>query len=133
MGKVLVALSFLGLLALSSGFRLKPSKGVKLSLTVGQCDGTECPAGCCPEKDWFCCDDNMHCAATEADCPFLASKLVKMAAKKQCPGVMCPAGCCPELYWYCCMDNLHCAENKGDCPPVASKLVKMAANMDPET
>merc|ERR1719228_2146740 len=69
-----------------------------------QCDGTECPAGCCPEKDWFCCDDNMHCAATE-----------------------CPAGCCPEKVWFCCDDNMHCAATEADCPFVVSKLVKMAA------
>merc|ERR1711970_9124 len=23
-----------------------------------QCDGTMCPAGCCPEQNWFCCPDN---------------------------------------------------------------------------
>mmetsp|Transcript_61484 Transcript_61484/g.70503 ORF Transcript_61484/g.70503 Transcript_61484/m.70503 type:complete len:91 (+) Transcript_61484:130-402(+) len=34
-----------------------------------QCDGTECPAGCCPEYNWFCCPDNIYCAATYADCP----------------------------------------------------------------
>merc|ERR1719206_861827 len=53
-----------------------------------QCDGTVCPAGCCPEQNWFCCPDNMYCAATAADCPFVAmkEKLVKMAAKKQCDG-----------------------------------------------
>merc|ERR1712013_101590 len=37
-----------------------------------QCDGTVCPAGCCPEQNWFCCPDNMYCAATAADCPFVA-------------------------------------------------------------
>merc|ERR1711915_814610 len=62
-----------------------------------QCEGTICPAGCCPEANWFCCADNMHCAATENDCPFVAKQaLVKMAAKKQCEGTICPAGCCPE-------------------------------------
>merc|ERR1719317_1461362 len=40
----------------------------------------------------------MYCAATAADCPFVAmkEKLVKMAAKKQCDGTVCPAGCCPS-------------------------------------
>merc|ERR1711872_30504 len=73
-----------------------------------QCDGTMCPAGCCPEQNWFCCPDNMYCAATAADCPFVSmkEKLVKMAAKKQCDGTMCPAGCCPEQNWYCCPDNM---------------------------
>merc|ERR1719350_1789610 len=45
-----------------------------------QCDGTECPAGCCPYVGWFCCPDGMYCAATAADCPFVAKKtqLTKM-------------------------------------------------------
>merc|ERR1719285_652616 len=79
-----------------------------------QCDGTECPAGCCPEKDWFCCDDNMHCAATEADCPFVANKLVKMAAKKQCDGTECPAGCCPEKDWFCCESGFEVVPDSDD-------------------
>merc|ERR1719187_2841188 len=96
-----------------------------------QCEGTMCPAGCCPEVNWFCCADNMYCAATEADCPMVAmkEKLVKMAAKKQCEGTMCPAGCCPEVNWFCCADNMYCAATEADCPMVAmkQKLVKMAA------
>merc|ERR1711887_209589 len=93
--------------------------------------GTMCPAGCCPEVDWYCCPDNMYCAATAADCPFVAKKekLMKMAAKKQCEGTMCPAGCCPEVDWYCCPDNMYCAATAADCPFVAKKekLMKMAA------
>merc|ERR1712083_428502 len=88
-----------------------------------QCQGTECPAGCCPEANWYCCPDNMYCAATAADCPFVAmkEKLVKMAAKKQCQGTECPAGCCPEANWYCCPDNMYCAATAADCPFVAMK------------
>ena len=33
------------------------------------CWGTECPGGCCPEYDWFCCEDPMYCAATPEGCP----------------------------------------------------------------
>jgi hypothetical protein len=33
------------------------------------CEGTECPGGCCPERKWYCCPDNIYCAATAADCP----------------------------------------------------------------
>merc|ERR1712002_1352464 len=88
-------------------------------------------AGCCPEQNWFCCPDNMYCAATAADCPFVSmkEKLVKMAAKKQCDGTMCPAGCCPEQNWFCCPDNMYCAATAVDCPFVSmkEKLVKMAA------
>merc|ERR1711983_636741 len=97
-----------------------------------QCEGTMCPAGCCPEVNWFCCADNMYCAATEADCPMVSmkEKLVKMAAKKQCDGTMCPAGCCPEQNWFCCPDNMYCAATAADCPFVAEKaqLMKMAKN-----
>ena len=69
-----------------------------------QCPGTECPAGCCPEANYFCCPDDMYCAPTAADCPAVAlkEKLIKMAAKKQCPGTECPAGCCPEANYLCC-------------------------------
>merc|ERR1711892_1199942 len=94
-------------------------------------DETSCPAGCCPEANWYCCPDNVYCAATAADCPFVAAKetLVKLAAKKQCDGTMCPAGCCPEqnwyccpdVDWYCCPDNMYCAATAADCPFVAAK------------
>merc|ERR1719320_388409 len=47
------------------------------------------------QQNQFCSGqhpDNMYCAATAADCPFVAmkEKLVKMAAKKQCDGTVCP-------------------------------------------
>merc|ERR1711874_355304 len=47
-------------------------KNAKLALTKAGCgpDETECPAGCCPEANWYCCADNQHCAATAANCPF---------------------------------------------------------------
>ena len=36
-----------------------------------QCDGMEglqCPAGCCPENNWVCCNNWDFCAATYEDC-----------------------------------------------------------------
>merc|ERR1719430_1167794 len=96
-------------------------------------DETSCPAGCCPEANWFCCPDNMYCAATAADCPFVAKKaqLMKMAKNRQCgpDETSCPAGCCPEANWFCCPDNMYCAATAADCPFVAKKekLMKMAA------
>ena len=33
----------------------------------GQCEGTLCPSGCCPEKCWYCCPDE-YCVPTEAEC-----------------------------------------------------------------
>merc|ERR1711936_416670 len=51
----------------------------------------------------------MYCAATAADCPFVAKKaqLMKMAKNRQCgpDETSCPAGCCPEANWFCCPDN----------------------------
>ena len=37
-----------------------------------QCDGMEgleCWFGCCPEYDWYCCNNLDWCAPTPADCP----------------------------------------------------------------
>ena len=74
-----------------------------------QCEGTECPAGCCPEVGWFCCPDNLYCAATAADCPAkkTISKAIKLAANntphrcygtgEPCPGNMF---CCPDERCY---------------------------------
>ena len=39
------------------------------------CEGTECPAGCCPGENWFCCPDNIYCASTAADCPSAAADI----------------------------------------------------------
>jgi len=69
-----------------------------------QCEGTLCHAGCCPMQGWYCCEDNMNCAATAEECPsFSSSKhLLKMAKDAWCEGTNCPAGCCPEANWFCC-------------------------------
>merc|ERR1711936_552301 len=112
------------------------TNGLKVKLNDRQCgpDETSCPAGCCPEANWFCCPDNMYCAATAADCPFVAKKaqLMKMAKNRQCgpDETSCPAGCCPEANWFCCPDNMYCAATAADCPFVAKKaqLMKMAKN-----
>ena len=50
-----------------------------------QCEGTTCPAGCCPYENWFCCSDNMNCAITEDNCPFVdvRKQLTKMAAENR--------------------------------------------------
>merc|ERR1711988_87581 len=83
---------------------------------------TECPAGCCPEANWFCCADNRHCAATEVDCPmYHPASLVKplKGLKTTDCGpdeTDCPAGCCPEANWYCCADNQHRAATAANCP-----------------
>ena len=36
----------------------------------GRCSGTVCPAGCCPELDMFCCENNWQCGQTSdgSDC-----------------------------------------------------------------
>merc|ERR1712073_121938 len=62
--------------------RLMGTLPKKLSVVKTTCgpDETECPAGCCPEANWFCCPDNRYCAATADDCP--AIKLPSLLPKK---------------------------------------------------
>merc|ERR1712043_129561 len=95
----------------------------KLSVVKTTCgpEETECPAGCCPEANWFCCPDNRYCAATADDCP--AKKIPtlpkKLSVVKTTCGpdeTECPAGCCPEANWFCCPDNRYCAATADDCP-----------------
>merc|ERR1712088_267249 len=47
-------------------------------------DETECPAGCCPEANWYCCSDNQYCAATPDDCPN-GPKILKISSRKRLP------------------------------------------------
>jgi hypothetical protein len=75
----------------------------------------------------------MYCAATAADCPFVATshKLMKMAIKRlgnyTCgpDELTCPDGCCPEPTWCCVPESIYCAP---ECWPFAAsnKLMKMA-------
>merc|ERR1712170_307622 len=118
--KYLIALAFLAVASAS-----------KVKLTSEQCDGTECPGGCCPYVGWYCCPDGMYCAATAADCPFVAKKqqLVQMAAEKQCDGTECPGGCCPYVGWYCCPDGMYCAATAADCPYAKNYLQKLASRI----
>merc|ERR1712126_785450 len=78
---------------------------------------------------WYCCPDGMYCAATAADCPFVAKKalVAKMAANKQCDGTECPGGCCPYVGWYCCPDGMYCAATAADCPYAKNYHQKLAS------
>merc|ERR1711964_389922 len=51
-----------------------------------QCEGTLCHAGCCPMQGWYCCEDNMNCAATAEECPSTSSSknLLPMAKDAWC-------------------------------------------------
>merc|ERR1712203_962665 len=51
-----------------------------------QCEGTLCHAGCCPMQGWYCCEDNMNCAATAEECPSTSSSknLLHMAKDAWC-------------------------------------------------
>ena len=84
----------------------------------------------------YCCPDNIYCAATAADCPFVAKKekLMRMAAKKQCgPNeTSCPAGCCPNANWYCCPDNIYCAATAADCPN-SNPTISNSSTKDPDS
>ena len=73
-----------------------------------QCDCCACPGGCCPETwdgDYFCCPDNMFCAASADDCPEVVL----------CPDI-CTPSCCPEDWYGCCPGNSRfCAATALDC------------------
>ena len=118
--KVFIALAFLAVAAASPSTR--GLNLIKLAKTNCGPDETECPAGCCPEANWYCCSDNQYCAATPDDCPngpkILKNILKKKIAKTNCgpDETECPAGCCPEANWYCCSDNQYCAATPDDCP-----------------
>merc|ERR1711879_649038 len=97
-----------------------PRKLNVIKTTCGP-DETECPAGCCPEANWFCCPDNRYCAATADDCPAkkfptLPKKLSVVKTTCGPDETECPAGCCPEANWFCCPDNRYCAATADDCP-----------------
>merc|ERR1712214_6343 len=120
--KVFIALACLAAVA-SAGLVTKKSLAVRT--TCGP-DETECPAGCCPEANWFCCPDNSYCAATADDCPairlpnLLPKKLSVVKTTCGPDETECSAGCCPEANWFCCPDNRYCAATADDCP--AKKL-----------
>ena len=48
----------------------RKTKFLKTNLKVAKqkCVGTQCPGGCCPNQNWYCCPDNIHCASTEEYC-----------------------------------------------------------------
>ena len=69
--KYLIAIAFLSF-ASASTHQLTKSE---------QCDGTECPGGCCPYVGWYCCPDGLYCAATAADCPFTKNYMSKLGRK----------------------------------------------------
>ena len=48
---------------------------MRLAATKQCCpDETECPGGCCPMPDWYCCPD-YYCAAVPADCAFQEKRI----------------------------------------------------------
>ncbi|CAB4062916.1 GRN [Lepeophtheirus salmonis] len=83
--------------------------------------GTECPNGCCPIPNAFCCKDNMYCAIRPSDCPSKetrnAKKLLVRNEKEQClSGIQCSGGCCPLEKAVCCQGSNFCASSLKDCP-----------------
>merc|ERR1712209_131379 len=72
---------------------------------------------------WFCCPDNMYCAATAADCPFVAKKaqLIKMAKNRQCgPDETSSAAGCPfvakKAQLMKMAKNRQCGPDETSCP-----------------
>merc|ERR1712242_168836 len=127
MGTFTQNMKVLAFLALAAFVGLSQSASLK---KVGDCDGTVCPGGCCPEQNWYCCPDGMYCAADASNCPFVAAKdkMIQYAAVKkdcECEGTMCPGGCCPEHNWYCCPEY-YCAATPQDCAGVKEQQTKLA-------
>jgi len=98
-----------------------------VKVIIQKCTGTECPGGCCPMHNWYCCPDNIHCASSQEYCrkTNFAEKLIGMAApkriiekkvKQDCGGTQCPGGCCPQANYFCCHDDLYCAPSLDFCP-----------------
>merc|ERR1712032_175895 len=144
LSKMKVFAACFALVALTSAFKIEAKK-TELITRSDQCyddpDTTDCPGGCCPHPNWFCCADNINCAPTSADCRLDAkmAKLTKLAKSKQCgpDETDCPGGCCPMPNWFCCPDATYCAATAADCPFEAGKtrLIKLAKSKQcpPET
>merc|ERR1712032_769166 len=139
LSKMKVFAACFALVALTSAFKIEAKK-TELITRSDQCyddpDTTDCPGGCCPHPNWFCCADNINCAPTSADCRLDAkmAKLTKLAKSKQCgpDETDCPGGCCPMPNWFCCPDATYCAATAAECPGQGAfeerkaPLVKMA-------
>ena len=108
-------------------------KNQKVSLKK-QCDGTECPGGCCPYQDWFCCPDGIYCADTEDDCDSTLAKKKQMLQltsndatlerSDDCDLVDCKDGTCCDNPQFptCCPEGDFCAA--ADSPCDALEVVK---------
>ena len=102
------------------------NKDKYLKVRKQKCAGTQCPGGCCPNQNWYCCPDNIHCASSAEYCHStnIAEKLIGMAApkrfkrevKQDCQGTECPGGCCPQANYFCCADGMFCAPSADFCP-----------------
>ena len=110
--------------AADCAFEAKNNLLVELA-KINQCgpDETDCPNGCCPHTNWYCCPDSFNCAARAADCAFEDKNnlLVELAKSDQCgpDETLCPTGCCPGgPHWVCCHDDFWpgCAPTAADCP-----------------
>merc|ERR1740131_548707 len=87
------------------------------------CEGTQCPMGCCPEPDWYCCVDNFYCASEKEFCPKNTFKIPKKEMLitinhlyQDCSqGTLCEGGCCERPNWHCCDDGISCASHPEQC------------------
>jgi len=70
-----------------------PFKGVVTLRDVSDtsCDGSECPAGCCPFENYVCCDGGYFCGATLSDCPIVINKdeINAKELEQECEGEVC--------------------------------------------
>ena len=118
MKQVIILISLLGLATFAvAAPQRKIDQLFKLTSKALQCEGTECPTGCCPEVGWFCCLD-MLCAATAADCPMKMSVdgLIKFGGEDNLPkhGI-CGFGCF-FAGLFCCPNFEDCVADLAECP-----------------
>merc|ERR1712238_390325 len=100
-------------------------------LSEANCDGAQCPGGCCPADNYVCCEGRYFCGATLADCPIVIQQdeVHAKELEQECEGAVCPGGCCPNAGWFCCPGDEYCAASEEYCKKTnfAQKLISMAA------
>jgi len=60
-------------------------------LSEANCDGAQCPGGCCPADNYVCCEGGYFCGATLADCPMVIQKdeVHAKELEQECEGEVC--------------------------------------------
>ena len=94
-------------------------------LSEANCDGAQCPGGCCPADNYVCCEGGYFCGATLADCPMVIQQdeVHAKELEQECEGELCGqrpiAQSVAKLLPYS-----HVRERwEGDSSPVTAKIL----------